>query len=82
MGKIKSNYYQSNYSSQVVLMNKPDQLKMHQKSHQKELMVSEGKSKRRLGSITSEMYRALDELTPSQTLHTSRDQNQSSKNNT
>lgn len=61
-------------------MNKPDQLKMHQKSHQKVLMVSEGKSKRRLGSITSEKEtcRTLNELTPLQTLHAPGDQNQSS----
>lgn len=50
--KINTIYYQSNYFTQMAFIHKPDQLKMHQKSHQKELMASEGKSKRRLGSIT------------------------------
>lgn len=50
--KINTIYYQSNYFTQMAFIHKPDQLKMHQKSHQKELMASEGKSKRRLGPIT------------------------------
>lgn len=48
--KINTSYYQSNYFIQVAFIHKPDQLKMHQKNHQKELMDCEEKSKRRWGS--------------------------------